>query len=72
MLEVEKQSGREEGSTKIFAAIEGPMGVLNAYAIATSSPRIVGIAIGAEDYVTSMKTRRYPNVTVKNYSLHVQ
>ncbi|CAM3430505.1 HpcH/HpaI aldolase/citrate lyase family protein [Erysipelothrix sp. HDW6B] len=60
MLEAEKQSGREEGSTKIFAAIEGPMGVLNAYAIATSSPRIVGIAIGAEDYVTSMKTRRYP------------
>lgn len=60
ILEAEKQSGRQEGSTKIFAAIEGPLGVLNAYSIATSSPRIIGIALGAEDYVTAMKTRRYP------------
>ena len=60
ILEVERACGREEGSTKIFTAIEGPLGVLNAYQIATSSPRIVGIALGAEDYVTAMKTRRYP------------
>lgn len=59
ILEAEKQCGREIGSTKIFTAIEGPLGVLNALAIATSSPRIVGIALGAEDYVTAMKTRRY-------------
>ncbi|CAM4170750.1 HpcH/HpaI aldolase/citrate lyase family protein [Erysipelothrix inopinata] len=58
--EVEKKCGREVGSTKIFAAIEGPQGVLNALSIATSSPRVVGIALGAEDYVTAMKTRRYP------------
>ena len=59
ILEAEKQCGREIGSTKIFTAIEGPLGVLNAYKIATSSDRIVGIALGAEDYVTAMKTRRY-------------
>lgn len=59
ILEAEKQCGREIGSTKIFTAIEGPLGVLNAYSIATSSKRIVGIALGAEDYVTAMKTRRY-------------
>lgn len=58
--EAEKACGREVGSTSIFAAIEDAQGVLNAYDIATSSPRIIGIAIGAEDYVTSMKTRRYP------------
>ncbi|MFV0379411.1 MAG: aldolase/citrate lyase family protein [Anaerorhabdus sp.] len=60
ILQAEKQCKREEGSTKIFAAIEGPIGVLNALSIAKASPRIVGIALGAEDYVTSMKTRRYP------------
>lgn len=56
----EKACGREVGSTTIFAAIEDPMGVLNAYAIATASKRLIGIAIGGEDYVTSMKTRRFP------------
>lgn len=58
--EAEKQCGREVGSTKMMAAIEGPIGVLNALSIAQSSKRLIGIAIGAEDYVTAMKTRRYP------------
>jgi len=59
ILAAEHACGRKEGTTKIFAAIEGPLGVLNAYQIATASSRVVGIALGAEDYVTSMKTRRY-------------
>lgn len=58
--EAERQCGREVGSTKMMAAIEGPIGVLNALSIAQSSSRLIGIAIGAEDYVTAMKTRRYP------------
>lgn len=60
ILEAERQCGRDEGSTKMMAAIEGPVGVLNALSIATASKRLIGIALGAEDYVTSMKTRRYP------------
>lgn len=60
ILEAEKQCKREEGSTRMMAAIEGPVGVFNALSIATSSKRLIGIALGAEDYVTSMKTRRYP------------
>jgi len=60
ILEAERQCKREEGSTRMMAAIEGPVGVLNALSIATSSKRLIGIALGAEDYVTSMKTRRYP------------
>ncbi len=59
ILEAERQCGREEGSTKMMAAIEGPIGVFNALSIATASTRLIGIALGAEDYVTSMKTRRY-------------
>lgn len=60
ITEVEEQIGREVGSTKMFCAIEGPIGVFNALAIATASERVVGIALGAEDYVTAMKTKRYP------------
>ncbi len=60
ILEAERQCKREEGSTRMMAAIEGPVGVFNALSIATSSKRLIGIALGAEDYVTSMKTRRYP------------
>lgn len=54
----EEASGREIGITKMFAAIESPKGVVNAYAIATADPRIVGVAFGAEDYVTNLQTER--------------
>jgi len=59
--EVERKIGREIGSTKMMAAVESPIGVINAYEIATSSKRLIGIALGAEDYVTNMKTKRYAN-----------
>ncbi|MDF2676781.1 MAG: citrate lyase subunit beta [Bacillota bacterium] len=57
--DAEKKCGREIGSTKMLAAIEGPKGVLNALSIALASKRLIGIALGSEDYVTAMKTRRY-------------
>lgn len=59
----EKSAGIKTGTIKLMAAIESPLGVINAYAIATASKRLVGIALGAEDYVTNMKTRRSPEGT---------
>jgi citrate lyase subunit beta / citryl-CoA lyase len=59
--EVERKCGREVGSTKMMAAIESPIGVINAYEIATASKRLIAIALGAEDYVTNLKTKRYPD-----------
>lgn len=59
ILEAEKACGREPGSTRMMAAIEDPRGVLDAVAIAHSSKRLIGIALGSEDYVTAMKTKRY-------------
>ncbi|MBN2656088.1 MAG: citrate (pro-3S)-lyase subunit beta [Spirochaetales bacterium] len=56
----ERAAGVDPGTIKMMAAIEGPLGVINAYQIATASKRLVGIALGAEDYVTSMKTKRSP------------
>jgi len=60
IAEIEGEAGLEIGSTKLMAAIESPLGVINAYEIATASKRLIGIAIGAEDFVTSMKTNRSP------------
>jgi len=61
ITEVEGQNNIEIGSTKMMAAIESAEGVLNAPAIAKSSDRLIGIALGAEDYVTNLKTQRYPD-----------
>ncbi len=55
----EKKLGMESGTIKLMAAIESPLGVINAFSIATASKRLIGIALGAEDYVTNMKTKRY-------------
>ena len=60
IAEIEGEAGLEIGRTKLMAAIESPLGVINAYEIATASKRLIGIAIGAEDFVTSMKTNRSP------------
>lgn len=62
--EVEAEIGKIErkigavGRTRIMAAIENALGVVNAYDIATSSPRMMGIALGAEDYCANLKTQR--------------
>lgn len=55
--ETEEKTGRQ-GQTLMMAAIESPTGVLNAREIAHASDRLMGIALGAEDYVTSLKTTR--------------
>lgn len=46
------------GRTQIMAAIESTLGVVNAYEIATASKRMMGIALGAEDYSANLKTQR--------------
>ena len=55
---IEREAGIPVGSTGMMAAIESAEGVLNAPAIAKSSKRLIGIALGAEDYVTDLKTTR--------------
>lgn len=55
---IEMACGREIGSTKVMAAIESAIGVINAVAIARSSQRLIGIALAAFDYVMDMQTER--------------
>lgn len=58
---IERECGREAGSTGMLAAIESAKGILQASAIATASPRLIGIALGAEDYVRDIRTERSPD-----------
>ena len=55
---IERECGREVGSTQLMAAIESASGVVNAVAIATASPRLIGIALAGFDYVMDMQTER--------------
>ena len=54
---VEKELGCV-GRTQSMAAIESALGIVNAYDIATASKRMMGIALGAEDYSANLKTQR--------------
>ncbi len=42
------------GSVRLLVAIESPVGLFNAYSIASSSRRIVGLIFGAEDFCREM------------------
>ncbi|MEW9670520.1 aldolase/citrate lyase family protein [Ammoniphilus sp. 3BR4] len=53
--QAEAKHGFESGSIKMMAAIENPRGLRNAFEMATASPRMVALAIGGEDFVTSLK-----------------
>ena len=55
---IERQAGIPVGTTGMMAAIESANGVLHAAEIAHASGRLIGIALGAEDYVTDLKTTR--------------
>lgn len=56
----EKEFGIKVGQTLMMGAIETPLGVINAYEIAKSSERMMGISIGAGDYMRTMHTTRSP------------
>lgn len=58
IVRIEESCGRPVGSTKLMAAIESAVGVINAVAIAKSSDRLMGIALAAFDYVMDMQTER--------------
>jgi len=58
---VEDELGRAEvahhmpgGTVKLLIAIETPIGLFNAFAIASSSARIVGLIFGAEDFTREL------------------
>lgn len=55
----EREFNRPVGSTMIMAAVESPRGIFNAVELCESTDRLMGIAIGAGDYMRTMGTKRY-------------
>ncbi|MDI9521521.1 MAG: aldolase/citrate lyase family protein [Bacillota bacterium] len=57
----EEEFKSEPGYTLVMAALESPLGVLNAYEICIACPeRMVGVAISGGDFRKSMQTKYYP------------
>ena len=57
VVEVEEEIEKVE---RELGCLGRTLGVVNAYAIATASKRMMGIALGAEDYCANLKTQRSP------------
>ena len=55
---IEEAAGIPLGQTELWCNIESPLGAANAKEIATASPRVVALALGAEDYTASMGAQR--------------
>ena len=58
LTEFEEELGLLLGHFKILPSIETAEGVINAVATARSSPRLIGLAFGAEDYTATMEINR--------------
>jgi citrate lyase subunit beta/citryl-CoA lyase len=48
--EREPKLGMPRGGVRLLLALESPRGLFNAYAIASASPRVIGLMFGAEDF----------------------
>ena len=55
---IERKAGIPEGKIQFWCNIESYLGVLNAREIAKASPRVVAMALGAEDFTASMTAQR--------------
>jgi len=55
---IEKEAGLPVGGIQIWCNIESYQGALNARDIAKASPRVVAMALGAEDFTASMAAQR--------------
>ena len=55
---LERKAGLEVGRVKLVPWIETAMAIVNTYDICAASPRIVGVALGAEDFTNDMAIER--------------
>ena len=58
---LETLRGIPQGSIKIGAALESPLGILNAMDIANASPRVAMMSAGGLDYYAQMQCERRPD-----------
>ena len=60
---LERGAGLEVGSISLVPWIETAQAIVNLYAICTASPRIMGVAFGAEDFTNDMGIERTESET---------
>ena len=82
ILDLEKRRGVTQGSIQISVAVESALGVIKAFEIASASPRIVTMSVGAEDLTREMGVRTtsegkelwyaYSKVLMDTYAAGVQ
>lgn len=65
---IERQCGFEVGCTKLIPLLESSSAIENAYHIAVSDKRVVGLYLGAEDLALDMKAMRTPEGYEISYS----
>lgn len=53
-----EKSEKKPDSVKIIALLETPKGIAEAYTIAKAHPRLVALALGAEDYTAGLGSKR--------------
>ena len=58
LSELERRAGLQDGDVKLLPWIETAMAVAHAYEVSAASPRIVGVAFGAEDFTNDMGVER--------------
>lgn len=58
ITKVEEKYGLPLKSVKLLAALESALGVINAYSIAGASERLIGLALGAEDFTADLGVSR--------------
>ncbi len=72
---LEALRGIPQGTVKIGAALESPLGVLNALDIANASPRVAMMSAGGLDYFAQMQAERRPDgmesFYARSHVLHV-
>ncbi len=68
LKEIEEKNNIEVGTVKVQCAIETPLGVHNALAIAQASDRVVSISFGAEDFTRSLGVDRTKEATELFYA----
>lgn len=58
LTQLEEKYGLEAGSTRIIALLETAMGVEHAFQIASASPRMTALFLGAEDLTADLRCQR--------------
>ncbi len=54
LVGAEERVGRPAGATRMTLIIESPLGIVNAYAICSASPRLAAVQFGGEDFSREM------------------